>query len=94
VDRQLLGGSCLSAGRERKVGQRGGYIVIPQNRVVDPQGTWRWTQLGFDGAPDWVDQIIQRLQSVKKMKGHSRSGQGSITLSGEIQARTTRALLP
>ena len=39
-------------------------IAIPQNWVVDPQGTWRWTQVGFDGAADWVDQIIQRLQSV------------------------------
>jgi hypothetical protein len=34
-------------------------MVIQQNWVVDPQRTWRWTQLGFDGAPDWVDQIIQ-----------------------------------
>ncbi len=45
-----------------------GY-AIPQNWVVDPQGTWRWTQLGFDGAPDWVENMIQRLESVKKGEG-------------------------
>jgi thiol-disulfide isomerase/thioredoxin len=42
---------------------------IPQNWVVDPQGTWRWTQLGFDGAPDWIESMIQRLESVKKSEG-------------------------
>jgi hypothetical protein len=42
-------------------------IAIPQNWVVDPEGSWRWTQLGFDGAPDWIDSMIQRLESVKKI---------------------------
>lgn len=40
-------------------------IAIPQNWVVDPEGSWRWTQLGFDGAPDWAKTVIQRLESVK-----------------------------
>lgn len=44
-------------------------IAFPQNWVVDPRGTWQWTQLGFDGAPDWVESIIQRLESVKKTEG-------------------------
>lgn len=44
-------------------------IGIPQNWVVDPHGAWRWTQLGFDGAPDWGETVIQRLESVKKSEG-------------------------
>ena len=42
---------------------------IPQNWVVDPAGAWRWTQIGFDGAPDWIESMIQRLESVKKSEG-------------------------
>jgi thiol-disulfide isomerase/thioredoxin len=42
---------------------------IPQNWVVDPRGMWRWTQIGFGGAPDWADDMIQRLESVKKVEG-------------------------
>jgi thiol-disulfide isomerase/thioredoxin len=45
-----------------------GY-AIPQNWVVDPVGTWRWTQIGFGGAADWMDDMIQRLESVKKNEG-------------------------
>lgn len=45
-----------------------GY-AIPQNWVVDPAGTWRWTQIGFGGAADWMDDMIQRLESVKKSEG-------------------------
>ncbi len=41
-------------------------VGIPQNWVVDPRGAWRWTQLGYDGAPDFVEAMIQRLESVKK----------------------------
>jgi len=44
-------------------------IGIPQNWVVDPHGDWRWTQLGFDGAPDWGESVVQRLESVKKTDG-------------------------
>lgn len=40
-------------------------IAIPQNWIVDPHGAWRWTQVGFDGAPNWIDAIVQRLESVK-----------------------------
>lgn len=41
-------------------------LGIPQNWIVDPQGTWRWTQLGYDSAePDWVGSMIKRLESVK-----------------------------
>ena len=46
-----------------------GDYGIPQNWVVDPAGTWRWTQLGFDGAPDWIESMIQRLESMKKTEG-------------------------
>ena len=44
-------------------------VAFPQNWVVDPQGAWRWTQLGFDGAADWVEKTIQRLESVKQTEG-------------------------
>jgi hypothetical protein len=40
-------------------------VAFPQNWVVDTNGVWRWTQLGFDGAPDWVESTIQRLEAVK-----------------------------
>lgn len=39
---------------------------IPQNWIVDPHGKWRWTQLGFGGEPDWVGDMIRRLDQVKK----------------------------
>ena len=45
-----------------------GY-AIPQNWVVDPRGKWRWTQIGFGGAPDWAQDMTQRLESVKKTEG-------------------------
>ena len=44
-------------------------VGIPQNWVVDPSGKWRWTQIGFLGAPDWVEDMIQRLEAVKKGEG-------------------------
>jgi len=40
-------------------------FAIPQNWVVDPAGVWRWTQLGFGGAANWMDDMIQRMESVK-----------------------------
>jgi thiol-disulfide isomerase/thioredoxin len=46
-----------------------GDYGIPQNWVVDPAGTWRWTQLGFGAEPDWIDSMIQRLESMKKPEG-------------------------
>ena len=45
--------------------------AIPQNWIVDPQGKWRWTQIGFGAEPDWVDQMIQRMESVRKSEANS-----------------------
>jgi thiol-disulfide isomerase/thioredoxin len=39
---------------------------IPQNWVVDPMGVWRWTQIGFLEGQHWADDMIRRLESVKK----------------------------
>jgi thiol-disulfide isomerase/thioredoxin len=39
---------------------------IPQNWVVDPMGVWRWTQIGFLEGQHWADDMIKRLESVKK----------------------------
>jgi thiol-disulfide isomerase/thioredoxin len=44
-------------------------VAIPQNWVVDPLGTWRWTQLGYGGVPNWLEDMIQRLEAVKKSEG-------------------------
>jgi thiol-disulfide isomerase/thioredoxin len=41
-------------------------VGIPQNWIVDPQGKWRWTQIGFGAEPDWVGDMIERLARVKK----------------------------
>jgi thiol-disulfide isomerase/thioredoxin len=40
-------------------------IGIPQNWIIDPKGSWRWTQFGFGGGADWVESMIERLESVK-----------------------------
>jgi thiol-disulfide isomerase/thioredoxin len=40
-------------------------VAFPQNWVLDPHGVWRWTQLGFNGAGDWVESTVQRLEAVK-----------------------------
>lgn len=48
---------------------------IPQNWIIDPQGKWRWTQLGFGAEPDWVEQMIQRMESVRKSDSR---GSGSL----------------
>ena len=40
-------------------------VAIPQNWVIDPQGHWRWTQLGFDGAPNWAKVVMEHVESVK-----------------------------
>jgi thiol-disulfide isomerase/thioredoxin len=39
---------------------------IPQNWVVDPMGVWRWTQIGFLEGQNWADDMIKRLESVKR----------------------------
>jgi len=41
-------------------------FAIPQNWIVDPHGVWRWTQIGYGGEPDWIEAMIQRMESVKK----------------------------
>ena len=41
-------------------------VGIPQNWVVDPKGIWRWTQVGFGGPTDWMDDMLQRMEAVKK----------------------------
>ena len=41
-------------------------VGIPQNWIVDPQGKWRWTQIGFGAEADWGGDMIQRLEQVKK----------------------------
>ena len=41
-------------------------LSIPQNWIIDPEGRWRWTQLGSDvDDPKWVESMIRRLESVK-----------------------------
>jgi len=39
---------------------------IPQNWILDPKGVWRWTQIGFGGLPDWEEDMVRRLEGVKK----------------------------
>jgi thiol-disulfide isomerase/thioredoxin len=38
-------------------------FAIPQNWVVDPNGSWRWRQLGFDGSDGWSQDMIARLEA-------------------------------
>ena len=37
-------------------------IGIPQNWIVDGQGKWRWTQLGFGAEPDWQGEMLKRIE--------------------------------
>ena len=41
-------------------------FAIPQNWIVDPQGVWRWTQIGYGGEPDWIGTMIERMEMLKK----------------------------
>ena len=41
-------------------------FAIPQNWLVDPSGTWRWTQIGYGAESDWESDMIQRLEALKK----------------------------
>jgi thiol-disulfide isomerase/thioredoxin len=41
-------------------------FAIPQNWIVDPHGTWRWTQIGYGAEADWASDMIQRLELAKK----------------------------
>jgi thiol-disulfide isomerase/thioredoxin len=40
-------------------------FAIPQNWVVDPKGSWRWTQLGYGGDDSWINDMVQRLEATK-----------------------------
>ncbi len=41
-----------------------GY-AIPQNWVVDPKGSWLWTQVGYSSDDTWVQDMIQKLEATK-----------------------------
>jgi thiol-disulfide isomerase/thioredoxin len=43
-----------------------GY-AIPQNWIVDPKGTWRWSQIGYGGGTDadFQQDMLQKLDSPK-----------------------------
>jgi thiol-disulfide isomerase/thioredoxin len=38
---------------------------IPQTLIVDPGGTWRWTQMGFNESEDWEKTIFAKLESTR-----------------------------
>jgi thiol-disulfide isomerase/thioredoxin len=42
-------------------------FAIPQNWIVDPKGTWRWTQIGYGGGTDadFSKDMLERLESIK-----------------------------
>ena len=41
-----------------------GY-AIPQNWIVNPQGKWQWTQVGFGSDDAWQKDMLAKLDSVK-----------------------------
>ena len=43
-----------------------GY-AIPQNWIIDPKGTWRWTQIGYGGGTDadFSKDMLEHLESIK-----------------------------
>ncbi len=41
-------------------------VSIPQNWLLDPEGAWRWSQLGYDASDAaWDETMIGKLESVK-----------------------------
>jgi thiol-disulfide isomerase/thioredoxin len=40
-------------------------FAIPQNWIVDPKGTWRWSQIGYGGGTDadFRQEMLQKLDS-------------------------------
>lgn len=42
-------------------------FAIPQNWLVDPNGTWRWKQIGYGGGSDadFEKEMLARLGSTK-----------------------------
>jgi thiol-disulfide isomerase/thioredoxin len=41
-----------------------GY-AIPQNWVVDPKGSWQWTQIGYGSSDSWSQDMIEKLEAAK-----------------------------
>lgn len=41
-------------------------IFLPQNWILDPKGGWRWTQFGFGIDPAWEEDMLRKLESVKR----------------------------
>ncbi|MFT4113022.1 redoxin domain-containing protein [Silvibacterium sp.] len=41
-----------------------GY-AIPQSWVLNPQGSWQWTQIGFDATDNWSQGMIEKLEATK-----------------------------
>lgn len=39
-----------------------GY-AIPQNWVVNPKGSWQWTQIGYDSSDDWSRGMLDKLEA-------------------------------
>ncbi len=42
--------------------------TIPQNWILDANGTWLWTQVGYDGDDSWQHDILAKLESAKTGK--------------------------
>lgn len=43
-----------------------GFVVVPQNWVVDRGGVWRWQQLGFEAAEaGWLDGMLAKIESTR-----------------------------
>jgi thiol-disulfide isomerase/thioredoxin len=41
-----------------------GY-AIPQNWVVDPKGSWQWTQIGYGASDSWSQDMLEKLEAAK-----------------------------
>jgi hypothetical protein len=41
-----------------------GY-AIPQNWVVDPKGSWQWTQIGYGSSNNWSQDMIEKLDAAR-----------------------------
>jgi thiol-disulfide isomerase/thioredoxin len=41
---------------------------IPQTLIVDPDGNWRWTQIGFGEDAGWETTVLNKLESVKSVR--------------------------
>jgi hypothetical protein len=38
--------------------------AIPQNRILDTKGEWRWTGMPDGPEADWEDAMLKQLESV------------------------------